>query len=44
MQLQNSDILKGSAVMVFINGEAVAFATSELNFSSADLSSGFTSG
>jgi hypothetical protein len=29
MQLQNSDILKGSAVMVFINGEAVAFATSE---------------
>lgn len=29
MALQNSDILKGSTVMVFIGNEAVAFATSE---------------
>lgn len=27
--LQNSDILKGSTVLVFINDEAIAFATSE---------------
>ena len=29
MALQNSDILKGSTVLVFINNEAIAFATSE---------------